>query len=186
MDFTLFSIILVCTAIYGGCIYVLCLPLKRILVNKGHLNRNLSKRINIIYACLIPLVATIIYYLHSNPLDSYYEKLFLKNSGIPLPENAEIINDYYSGYGFHSDYVACAIVSLDSAEYHELKTLVKNAPTLEPDSSRYGMMLTSASDGTFSYDESALEEIYVNKQKESFRIGFMRDQRTFVFEYIQN
>jgi hypothetical protein len=170
-------------AFLGGCLYVLYLPLKRYLELRGKLNDSSNKRILVIYISVLFIIGSACAYQMFYPWKYFYKNQFYKNVGFSVPPSSEFLATYYSGPAIRSEYCASAIVRLNSEEFLDLKKRIQNSQAYSIDSFGSDPLYNFQPTKEKEISELAIDEIYTTFNKGIFHIGFMKDQRTIVFEY---
>ena len=117
------------------------------------------------------------------PTDSFYKEEFNLNTGLDLPSSADIIDKSSDIPDFHGDYEASAIIQLDKDDYNKLKTKLSKDLNFKIDTSSQKIGVTQSYFGlTKNIKENQIEVVYGSIKKEWFRVAFLKDGQTIIFE----
>ena len=178
-----FGVISLVVGLIGGVIYLCYLPFKKRLLKSGKLTPIRSRQINKAYVFVLFVIAASQTYIVFFPTDSFYKEEFNLNTGLDLPSSSDIIIKSSDIPDFHGDYEASAMIRLDKDDFIKLKTELSKDANFQLDTSSQPIGRTQ-SYSTVSKDikESQIEVIYGNTTKEWFRVAFLKDGQTIIFE----
>lgn len=178
-----FGIISLVVGLSGGVIYLCYLPFKKRLLKSGKLTSIRSRQINKAYVFVLFIIAVSQTYIVFFPTNSFYTEEFNLNTGLELPSSADIIEKSSDIPDFHGDYEASAMIRLDKEDFIKLKTQLSNDANFQLDTSSQPIGRTqSYSAVSKDIKETQIEFIYGNIKKEWFRVAFLRDGQTIIFE----
>ena len=180
-----FVFIMACilTALIGGLIYLFYLPIKKSLLKSGKLTPVRSRQINKVYILILLIVASSQTYFAFFPTNSFYKDEFKFNTGLELPSSANIIDKSCEYPDLHGDYWASAIIELNETDYQKLKVEISKLNEFQVDTTSQKIGITSEYDIlTKGIKESDLKIVFFNKRKEWFKVAFLKDKRTIIFE----
>lgn len=178
-----FGVISLVVGLIGAVIYLCYLPFKKRLLKSGKLTPIRSRRINKAYVFVLFIIAVSQTYIVFFPTDSFYKEEFNLNTGFNLPSSANIIVKSSDIPDFHGDYEASAMIRLDKDDFIKLKTKLSKDTNFQLDSSSQPISRTrSYSMVSKDVKESQIEVIYGNIKKEWFRVAFLKDGQTILFE----
>jgi hypothetical protein len=178
-----FGVISLAVGLIGGVIYLCYLPFKRRLLKSGKLTLIHSRQINKVYVFVLFIIAVSQTYIVFFPTDSFYKEEFNLNTGLDLPSSADIIVKSSDIPDFHGDYEASALIRLDKDDFIKLKTELSKDTNFQLDTSSQPIGRTqSYSTVSKDIEESQIEVIYGNIKEEWFRVAFLKDGQTIIFE----
>lgn len=185
--FVVGALVLLCICIVvglaGGLIYLIYLPFKKRLIKSGRLTLTHSRRINKIYILVLFLFAASQTYFAFFPTNSFYKDEFKYNTGINLPSSADIIDKDSDYPDMHGDYWASAIIRLNKNDYDELKKDIAKKIDFEVDTTNQRIGITHKYDIlTKDINTNSIDIVYSNSKKEWFKLAFLKDGRTIIFE----
>jgi hypothetical protein len=178
-----FIVVSLVTGLIGGLLYFCYLPFKKRFLKSGKLTLIRSRQINKAYIFILFIIAVSQTYIVFFPTDNFYKEEFKINTGFELASSANIIGKKSDIPDFHGDYEASAIIQLDKDDYIKLKTEFSEDLNFEIDTSSQKIGRTQ-SYFTLTKDikESQIEVVYSNIKKDWFRIAFLKDGQTIIFE----
>jgi hypothetical protein len=179
----IFLIICLEFGLVGGLLYLCYLPIKRRLLKSGKLTISRSRQINKVYIVLLIIISITQTYFAFYPPDSFYKDEFKYNSGIDLPSSAKIIDKNSDYPDFHGDYWASAIIKLDERDYYKLKSDISKLNDFQIDTTSQKIGITNEyAILTRDVKESDIDIVFLNTKKEWFKVAFLKDKRTIIFE----
>jgi len=166
----------------GWMLYLIYAPIKRRLLRSGKLTTAKSKLINFSYILFLICFSMYQTYFALYPHDSFYVDEFEENTGLALPSSAVIVEKDSSYPDTHGDYWAAAAIELSPVEFANLNKAVQASSAFKLDTAnRIGV--TSEYRITFSDDRfKAVSLTYGNINKEWFKVAFLKDGKTILFE----
>ncbi|GAA4332026.1 hypothetical protein GCM10023149_38070 [Mucilaginibacter gynuensis] len=181
----LFFIVFIIVGIAGGILYLIYVPIRNWLLRSGKLTASKSLLINRIYVLIILLISGYETYTAIFPDDSFYKDEFEINTGIQLPDSVSLTDKNSSYLDIYGDYCATAIIKLDASDYAKIKNQITNKPDFDIDKA-------SQKAGVYSgfYDitkkikdkDNDIGVVLFNKEKQWFKVAFLKDNRTIIFE----
>ncbi|MBX7204031.1 MAG: hypothetical protein K1X81_01275 [Bacteroidia bacterium] len=182
----LFLVEIFVISIIGGLIYLIYLPIKKKLLKSGKLTLSLSQKINRIYISSFFICFLILFsfsYIGVFPRDSFYIEEFKYNTGLELPDSAEIITKDASYPDFFGDFWAAAIIELSTEDYEKLKNNISHLKNFKIDTTSQKIGITEAYNVlTKEIKESDLDIVFFNNKQHWFKVAFLKDKRTIIFE----
>ena len=183
----LLFIVSIFVGLAGGLLYLLYLPIKRRLTNSGKLSKKTSRKINIVYVAVLSLFAIYQTYEAIFPSDSFYKDEFAYNTGIDFPSSGEIKKKDSWYPDMHGDYWSAAIAELSSEDYETLFKTLRASAKFETDTTLQGIGVTADYDALTSHiQKQDIEKVYVKKRGGWFKIAFLRDKKTIIFERLSD
>jgi hypothetical protein len=178
-----FTIVCLIVGLVGGLLYLIYLPFKRKLINSGKLDKKVSHKINIAYIAFLGLFSLYHTYTAFFPTDSFYKDEFVYNTGIDFPESG-IIQKKDSWYpDLHGDYWSAAIAEFPEEDYEKLYGTISSSEKFEVDTTRQGIGITADFQKLVSHiPKEDIEIVYVKKRGEWFKVAFLKDKKTIIFE----
>lgn len=119
-ELIVFFYILFVVGIVGGILYLMYLPIKKMLIKNGKLTKHKSRQINISYIIVIFLFSAYQTFDSFFPSISFYEQEFKTVTLREIPKSAEFIEKTTSYPDFHGDYCSSSQIKLSKAEYEKL------------------------------------------------------------------
>ncbi|MFK5981521.1 MAG: hypothetical protein QM499_01305 [Flavobacteriaceae bacterium] len=180
-----FVFLMVCIAygFAGGLLYLIYLPFKKKLIKKGKLTKQKSKLINRLYIGLIFLLAVFSTWTAFFPMNGFYKEEFENNTELKFPESGKIISKDSEYPDFHGDYWAAAIIEVNEKDFKKLKDELINSENFIVDTSNKKIGITREFDNLIKNIEyEDIEIVFLNKTKEWFKIAFLKDGKTIIFE----
>jgi hypothetical protein len=117
------------------------------------------------------------------PPTSFYADEFEQSTGLELPNSADFLAKDASYPDLHGDYWSAAVVELSTEDFNQLKKQLSEEPTMQLDTSKYGIGITTDFDIlTSNLDMNSIDMTLVSTRGEWFKIAFMNDGRTIIFE----
>ncbi len=183
MEFIIFFIILFIFSILGLLVYLIYIPIKRRLLRSGKLSSLKSMVINLLYACFIFLISLYASIIAFNPSDGFYKEEFEQNSGIDFPASGKILKKKSWYPDTHGSYWAASSFEISEEEYDSLLNKMLINAQFMIDTSKQGIGCTN----DFKIIEADLKRdnfkmTFVHKNKEWFKIAFIDDKKTILFE----
>ena len=117
------------------------------------------------------------------PPASFYEDEFEQNTGVELPKSAKFLakDSWYPD--LHGDYWSVAVVELSTEDFAQLKQQLSEESKMQIDTSKYGIGITTDFDDlTSQFDMNSINLTLVSRQSEWFKIAFLNDRKTIIFE----
>lgn len=133
----------------------------------------------------IAVVAGTLYLVYTAvfPPTSFYEDEFELNTGLELPNSAKFLAKDASYPDLHGDYWSAAVVELSIEDFSHLKSQLSEEPKMQLDTSSYGIGITTDFDIlTSDLDMNSIDMTLVKKRGEWFKVAFLKDGRTIIFE----
>jgi len=147
------------------------------LVRKG------QKKVGILILVTIFGFLTFSIYTAFYPLDEFYEHEFTINTGLDFPKTGSIVSKDSNYPDQHGDYWASAIVELDTDEYEALKTKLLNQQDFQIDTTRQRIGITTAyRELTKNIDKKDIEVVYMNINRQWFKVAFLKNKKAIIFE----
>ncbi len=179
----LFIAVSLLTGLIGGLIYLCYLPLKKRLLKSGKLTLIRSRQINKVYIFILFIIASSQTYFAFFPTNSFYKDEFKFNTSLDLPSSADIVDKDSEYPDLHGDYWASAIIKLDETDYTKLKAEISKLNDFQIDTTSQKIGITREYDIlTKDIKESDLEIVFFNTKKQWFKLAFLKDKRTIIFE----
>ena len=167
----------------GFLIYLCYTPVKKRLLRAGKLTAARSRLINRLYILALLLFAISQTYFAFFPTTSFYKDEFKDNTGLKLPPSSRIVAKTSEYPDMHGDYSASAIIELDEPDYIKMKEDISRLPEFKIDTTMYKLGVTDGyRDIAKNVNEGDFGEVYYNITKEWFKIAFLKDNRTIIFE----
>jgi hypothetical protein len=142
-----------------------------------------QKKIGVLLLTVILGYMTYSIYTAFYPLNEFYEYEFEHNSGLDFPKTGIIIDKNSNFPDQHGDYWASAIIAMDTEEFEILKTNLLNQKGFQIDTTRQGMGITKDyRELTKAIDKKDIEIVYLNTDKEWFKVAFLKNKKTIIFE----
>jgi hypothetical protein len=122
-------------------------------------------------------------YTAFHPLNRFYKNEFKSFTGIDFPKSAKIISSDSWYPDFQGDYWAAAVFEVSSMDNNKiLKQLVKNQH-FQIDTTKQGIGITSDyGELVKDIDESKIFVIYKHIGVQWFKVAFLDDNKTIIFE----
>jgi hypothetical protein len=147
------------------------------LVKKG------QKKIGILILITILGFLTFSIYTAFYPLDEFYEQQFEIHTGLDFPKTGRIVSKDSNYPDQHGDFWASAIVELDTEEYAALKIKLLNEQDFQIDTTGQGIGITTAyRELTKNINKEDIEVVYVKTGKLWFKVAFLKNKKTIIFE----
>ncbi|AMM50393.1 hypothetical protein TH61_03240 [Rufibacter sp. DG15C] len=179
----LFIVFSIGFGLVGGLLYVGYLPLKKWLFKSGKLTRKASGQINRAYISLILLTALITTWIAIFPLDSFYKDEFSHNTGIEFPISGTITAKASEYPDLHGDYWASAVIKLEEGDFNSIKRLISMQSDFKVDTTSQKIGVTREYRNlTKHINEADIEIVYSNIKKQWFKVAFLKDKATIIFE----
>ena len=139
------------------------------------------------YAFIIPMfiLGTLAYFIYTAfyPTDSFYKEDFESNTNIKLPETAKILEKDASYPDQFGDYWSSAIIQLNEDEYLMLQSELSQSKNFEIDTTNQKIGITKEYNNlTKNISENEIKTVYYNKNKEWFKVAFLKDKKRIIFE----
>jgi len=117
------------------------------------------------------------------PNDSFYRKDFEKNTALAFPISAVIIKKEVTFPDIHGTYTSKAIIRLSVQDYHTVYQKLMTDPVFKADTSSYHFLEdTLEFFKTKGIDENKINTILIGVREAQFKVGFVNDSKTIVFE----
>ncbi len=179
----LFLIVCIAYGLGGGVLYLIYLPFKKRLIKNGKLTIQRSRLINQLYISLIFLMAIFSTWTAFFPMNGFYEDIFENNTELEFPKSGKIIAKDSEYPNFHGDYWAAAIFEVNNEDFQNLKTKLMNMENFQIDTSNQKIGIPREFDNLISNIEyKDIEIVFFNKTKEWFKVAFLKDGKTIIFE----
>ena len=142
-----------------------------------------QKKIGLLLLIAILGYLTYSIYTAFYPLNEFYEYEFEYNAGLDFPKTGIIVKKDSNYPDQHGDYWASAIIELDTKEYESIKTKLINQKNFQIDTTQQGLGITkNYRELTKTIDKEDIEIIYFNTKKQWFKVAFLKNKRTIIFE----
>ncbi len=177
--------LMVCIAygLAGGLLYLIYLPFKKRLIKSGKLTNQKSRIINRLYIGLIVLIAIFSTWTAFFPLNGFYKEEFENNTGLEFPESGKIRAKDSEYPNFQGDYWAAAIFEVNDTDYKSLKNKLLNDENFQVDTTNKKIGIPREFDNLIlDIDKEEIEIVLSNKTKEWFKVAFLKDGKTIIFE----
>ncbi len=179
----IFLLICIVVGLAGGLLYLIYLPFKKKFLKSGELTKIKNRQINKVYVLVLLVIALSQTYFAFFPKDSFYIDEFKSNTGIELPLSAHIISKSSNYPDMHGDYSAVAIIKLDRIDFKELEINLSKLAYIEVDTSSQKIGATiEYFDLAKNIKDNQIEVVFTNVKKEWFRVAFLNDMQTIIFE----
>ncbi len=182
----LFLVEIFIVGIIGGFIYLIYLPIKRELLESGKLSSNRNQKINRVFKSSLFICFLVLFsfsYIAVFPPDGFYVEEFKVNTGLELPYSAEIQAKDASIPDFFGDFWAAAIIELSTEDYVKLKNNISQLKDFEIDTTWQKIGVTEAYFTlTKNVERSDIDIVFFSEKKEWFKVAFLNDRRTIIFE----
>ncbi|MES2829473.1 MAG: hypothetical protein V4687_15035 [Bacteroidota bacterium] len=123
----LFIIVSIAIGLGGALLYLLYFPIKRILIKKGKLSKQTTKKIEISYIIFLFLLSGYLTLDTIYPSEAYFREEFQKVTLRELPDSGIFISKSASYPDLHGDYCSSSQIKLSKQEYtHLLEELKKD------------------------------------------------------------
>lgn len=179
----IFLIVSLGFGLLGTLIYLIYKPIKKRLLANGKLSPINSQIINKSFIGI--LLCLSIYYTWTAffPTDDFYKEEFEQNTELDFPKTGVIIDKKSDYPDFHGDYSASAIVEMDKIEFENLKSeLIRNV-NFQVDTTKQNIGATTGYYKiTEGIKEESIEVVYFHIRKEWFKIAFLNNGTTIIFE----
>ncbi|MFT2010208.1 hypothetical protein ACMA1I_16150 [Pontibacter sp. 13R65] len=185
--FLLLGIISITFGLIGGLLSLIFLPFKRRLIRSDKLTKETGRKINIAFIAALGLFAVYQTYDAIYPSDSFYKNEFTSNTGIDFPKSGVIQkkNAWYPT--MHGDYWSAAIAEFSPEDYETLHRIFTASDKFETDTTRQGIGATvDYRDLTSHIQKQDIERVYARKRGGWFKIAFLRDKKTIIFEKVSD
>lgn len=138
-------------------------------------------------AFIVPtlILGTLTFYIYTAfyPTDSFYREDFASNTNIKLPNTAKILAKDASYPDQFGDYWSSAIIQLNEDEYLKLESELSKSKNFEIDTTNQKIGITKEySKLTENISENEIKIVYYNKNKEWFKVAFLKDKKRIIFE----
>jgi hypothetical protein len=178
-----FFMVCIAYGLGGGLLYLIYLPFKKRLINNGKLTRQKSRLINRLYIGLIFLLAIFSTWTAFFPMNGFYKDEFENNTELEFPDSGKIIAKDSEYPDFHGDYWAAAIFEVNDKDFKDLKTELMNIENFQVDTSNQKIGITREFDNLIlNIEYKDIEIVFFNKTKEWFKVAFLKDGKTIIFE----
>lgn len=177
--------LMVCIAIglVGGLLYLIYSPFKKRLIKNGKITVQKSKLINRLYIILIILLAIFSTWTAFFPLNGFYRNEFEYNTELKFPDSGKIIAKDSEYPDLHGDYGAAAIFEVNELDFIKLKGDLQRNENFQVDTTNQRIGITRVYDElTKGINHDNIEIVFFNKNKEWFKVAFMNDGKTIIFE----
>ncbi len=167
----------------GGLLYLIYLPFKKRLLKNGKLTKQKNRLINRSYIGLIFLLAIFSTWTAFFPMNGFYRDEFEYNTGLKFPDSGKIIDKDSEYPDFHGDYWAAAIFEVNEVDFNKLKADLKINENFQVDTTNQRIGITREFyDLTKEITDEQIEIVFSNKTKEWFKVAFLKDGKTIIFE----
>ena len=178
-----FLFVCVGIGLIGGFFYLIYSPFKRRLFKSGKLTTLRSKQINKAYILILFIIASSQTYFAFFPTDSFYKDEFKYNTGLDLPSSADVIAKDSEYPDMHGDYWASAVIKLNEKDFAKLRADISKLNDFQIDTTSQKIGITREYDIlTKNIQEKDLKEVFFNSKKEWFKVAFLKDKQTIIFE----
>lgn len=183
---TLFFLELFFIGIIAGLIYLVFFPFKKSLLNSNKINSKQGRYFDIIYISICSICFLFLFtltYMGVFPDESFYIDEFKRNTGIELPNSANIIKKDATYPDQHGAYWSGAIIELDKSDFKKLKVDISKLATFQIDTTSQKIGI-SQSYKVLADDilETDLDIVFYNINEQWFKLAFLKDGRTIIFE----
>jgi uncharacterized membrane protein (DUF485 family) len=121
------------------------------------------------------------------PTDSFYKDEFENNSKLTLPQSSKIVAKNASYPGIHGGYTSVAILELSSQDFQLLKSNFESSKRFEIDTTWQNIGSSSEyAELTSDIEESSIEIVYSKLRQNYFKVAFLNDNKTIIFEQIES
>lgn len=142
-----------------------------------------QKKIGVIILVAIFGFLTYSIYTAIYPSNQFYIDEFEINTGLEFPKSGKITIKDSNYPDQHGDYGSTAIIEFNKIEYEQLKTNIASLKNFQVDTTRQGIGITTECRKlTKGYSKNDFEIIYYNTEKEWFKVAFLRNKKTIIFE----
>lgn len=167
----------------GGLLYLIYLPFKKRMIKNGRLTRRNSRLVNATYISLILLFVIFSTWTAFFPMNGFYSDEFENNTGLKFPDSGKIIAKDSEYPDWHGDYWAVAIFEVNELDFKTIKTDLQRNENFQVDTTNQRIGITREFDElTKGIKEDNIEIVYFNINKEWFKVAFMNDGKTIIFE----
>lgn len=142
-----------------------------------------QKKIGVLLITALVGYFTFSVYTAIYPLEEFYKHEFEYNTGIDFPKTGTIVDKDSDYPDQHGDYWASAIIDLDTKEYETLKKNLLNQEGFQVDTTQQGLGITiNYRELTKNIDKENVEIVYLNTKKQWFKVAFLKNKKTIIFE----
>lgn len=164
-------------------ILIVGLPVLIAILGYNWLKRKGHKKFS--FAFLILILGSLSYIIYSAfyPNDSFYVREFESNTNIPFPASGFIINKDATYPDQHGSFTAVAVIRLSTQDYRVVYQKIRTDTVFQVDTGLYHF-----AGGTSDFFEdkgiaiSKINIVLVGLRRAQFKIGFVNDGKTIVFE----
>ena len=179
----LLVIVSIVTGIIGGLLYLIYLPFKRRFIRTEKLSTKISRKINLAYIAVLGLFALYQTYDAIYPSDSFYKDEFTYYTEIEFPESGVIHKKEASYPDMHGDYWSAAIAEFSVEDYEKISWALSNSAKFDIDTTQQGIGITADFKALSKHiPKQDINIVYVKKRGEWFKIAFLKDRKTIIFE----
>ena len=156
---------------------LISLLIRKWLIKKGHPKIGHTVTIAVVLGTFYLIYTAIL------PPTSFYEDEFEQNTGFELPNSAEFLAKDASYPDLHGDYWSAAVVQLSPEDFNQLKEQLSNESTMQLDTSKYHYgMGTDFDELNSKIDMNSVDKILVSTRSDWFKVTFLKDGRTIIYE----
>jgi hypothetical protein len=182
MGIIVFPIICIFTALCGGIIYLLYLPINARLIKTGKLSLQLNQQINIAYVVILYLLSIYQTYDAFFPGESFYENEYEQVTKRKIPSSANFISKAATYPDFHGDYCSASMINISQSDYKRLFNELKNDNKLKPTSMNESSELNQIMGKRVNDIIYCFQRDIPGEEDRYLYIGFLNDGETIVVE----
>ena len=139
------------------------------------------------YAFILPIIilVTLTFFIYTAfyPTDSFYREDFESNTNIKLPDTAKILAKDASYPDQFGDYWSSAIIQLNEVEHLNLRLELSKSENFAIDTTNQKIGITKKYNKlTENISENEIKIVYYNKNKQWFKVAFLKDKKRIIFE----
>ena len=175
-EMKLFLVILIIVVIVGLLIFISVFSY-RWLIKKGY---NKAR-----FILPFMTLATTLFFIYPAiyPNDKFYKKEFEDNTSILFPNSGVIIKKDATYPDIHGDYTARAIIRLSKPDYKDIYSKLKADNVFKVDTNTNHFLIETVDFlKSKNINDNTLKFILIGVRKAQFKIGFIIDGETIIFE----
>jgi len=121
------------------------------------------------------------------PRDEFYIEEYETNTALSFPASGEILAKEATYPDIHGDYLSWAVIALSKSDYLKVYEELQEGTLFKKDTSSHPLL-----GNTLDFlhangiDKSRIRTILYTNKNAQFKIGFMADERTILFECYNN
>lgn len=179
----IFLMVLFVCGLGGAILYLVYIPIKKKLLIKGIISSATSKIINRLYFTLIFLYAVYSTITAIYPLNGFYKSEFEFNTGLDFPKSGKIIRKDSEYPDLHGNYWAASAFQVSQTDYDSLFRMIQKLDDFMIDTSKYGIGISRDFDKIEAgFKREGFHQTFMHKKAEWFKIVFVNDRKTIIFE----